>query len=80
LGLVLFSLGYRYVYSPSAQLHNFSSRVFYQFLHVLFGVQKNQSLRELLLGNNNITDSSSTDLIEALGLHPRLQKVILLMF
>lgn len=34
LGLVLFSLGYRYVYSPSAQLHNFS-RCIYQFLHVL---------------------------------------------
>jgi len=43
---------------------------------LLFGVQHNQSLRELLLGNNNITDSSSTGLIEALGLHPRLEKVL----
>ncbi|XP_073389153.1 uncharacterized protein [Physcomitrium patens] len=40
-------------------------------------LQGNLSLRELLLGNNNITDSSSTDLIKALGTHPRLEKVSL---
>jgi Ran GTPase-activating protein (RanGAP) involved in mRNA processing and transport len=40
-------------------------------------LKRNRSLRELLLGNNYISDSSSTDLIEALGVHPCLEKVSL---
>lgn len=42
----------------------------------VWAFQRNRSLRELLLGNNYITDSSLADLIEALGVHPCLEKVL----
>jgi len=40
-------------------------------------LQGNGSLLELMLGNNNITDSSSSELIKALESHPCLEKISL---
>lgn len=77
LGLAQSSLGYRYVHCISADsCSSLSAALCLTLQSDIFDIQGNLSLRELLLGNNNITDSSSTDLIKALGTHPRLEKVL----